>query len=93
MPELAERIRYGHSMLCRITGTDYGYDLSAWQARLKVSREGGYTWNRNIGLPRIMKDALASEAWREAVSILEEAKSRRKASRHKRAAMRGRAID
>ncbi len=57
-------------MLARITGVDYGYDLRQWHDHLKVSGEGGYTWRRNIDLPRIMKDALESTEWKEAVARL-----------------------
>jgi hypothetical protein len=45
--------------------------LAAWHEHLKESRDGGYTWGRNIKLPKIMKEALASRAWREAVGKLE----------------------
>ncbi len=58
-------------MLTRLTGADYGYDLQRWHDHLKVSREGGYTWNRTIVLPKVMQEALASAAWQKAVSDLE----------------------
>ena len=60
---LIERLRAGREMLVGITGKDYRYDLVAWHAHLKESREGGYTWARNIVLPRIMNEALSSEDW------------------------------
>jgi hypothetical protein len=69
---LAERIRGGRALLVQISGKDFSYDLAAWHAHLKESRQGGYTWARTIMLPRIMKSALASEEWRQAVSELEQ---------------------
>lgn len=57
-------------MLMSITGQDFGYDLQAWHDYLKESRDGGYTWGRNIVLPKIMKDALASEEWQQATRRL-----------------------
>jgi len=48
----------GHDFLVRITGRDFGYDLQAWHDYLKESREGGYTYGRNILLPRIMQAVL-----------------------------------
>ena len=71
-PTLAERLREGRKWLVEITGRDFGYDLKAWHAHLKESKEGGYTWARNIVLPRIMKEALASEDWRRAALELEK---------------------
>ena len=57
-------------MLVQITGQDFGYDLQAWHDHLKESREGGYTYGRNIVLPRIMQEALLSPEWQEAVESL-----------------------
>jgi hypothetical protein len=57
-------------MLRELTGKDFGYDLAAWHNHLKESREGGYTWGRNIILPRIMQAALDSPEWQEAVTTL-----------------------
>ena len=64
---MKERIKIGHDWLVRTSGKDFGYDLSAWHQYLKESRDGGYTWGRNIVLPRVMKSALASTEWRDAV--------------------------
>ena len=61
---LAERLRSGRKLLAQIAGKDFRYDLAAWHAHFKESREGEYTWGRNIVLPRIMKEALASEDWK-----------------------------
>lgn len=69
---LTERILEGHDMLVRITGFDFGYDLQAWHDYLKESRDGGYTYGRNIALPRMMQAALASPEWREAIQALTE---------------------
>jgi hypothetical protein len=68
---LLERIREGHDFLVSITGKDFGYDLEAWHNHLKESREGGYTYGRNIRLPRIMQAALQSPEWQEAAQILD----------------------
>jgi hypothetical protein len=65
-----ERIASGHKALTRIAKVDFGYDLERWHEHLKSSRDGGYTWNRTVALPRIMREALASEAWRAAVARL-----------------------
>jgi hypothetical protein len=59
-------------MLRRITGKDFGYDLAAWHNHLKESRQGGYTYGRNVILPKIMQAALASDAWRNAAACLAE---------------------
>ena len=64
---LVERLRDGHSFLVDIAGVDFGYDLQAWHDHLKQSRDGGYTYGRNIILPRIMKAAIASPEWQAAV--------------------------
>lgn len=68
---LAERLRSGRKMLTELTGVDFRYDLAAWHAHLKESREGGYTWARTIVLPSIMKEAMASEDWRRIAHELE----------------------
>ena len=65
-----ERIRAGREMLVTLTGRDFGYDLQAWHNHLKESRQGGYTYGRNIVLPRIMQDALNSPDWKSAVQRL-----------------------
>ena len=65
-----ERIALGRKLLSEIANVDFGYDLERWHNHLKVTRDGGYTWNRTIALPRIMRDALASESWLDAVERL-----------------------
>jgi hypothetical protein len=67
---LQDRIREGHEFLVKITRKDFGYDLQAWHDYLKESREGGYTYGRNIALPRIMQAALLSPEWQVAVRSL-----------------------
>jgi hypothetical protein len=67
---LSERICAGHDLLVSITAQDFGYDLQAWHDHLKESRAGGYTYGRNIVLPRIMQAALLAPQWREAVESL-----------------------
>src|SRR5690349_426693 len=69
---LLDRIREGHDFLVAITGVDFGYDLAAWHNHLKESRQGGYTYGRNIDLPRIMRDALDSPEWHSAIQALTE---------------------
>jgi hypothetical protein len=65
-----ERIAQGRKRLIGIANVDFGYDLQRWHDHLKVSRDGGYTWNRTIALPKIMREALASESWLDAVERL-----------------------
>lgn len=67
---LTERIQQGRDFLIKITKKDFGYDLQAWHDYLKTSREGGYTYGRNITLPRIMQTALVSPEWQAAVQKL-----------------------
>lgn len=67
---LIQRIQQGHDFLASITGEDFGYDLQAWHNQLKESRQGGYTYGRDIRLPRIMQAALQSPEWQEAVRQL-----------------------
>jgi hypothetical protein len=67
---LLQRVQQGHDFLVSITGEDFGYDLVKWHSHLKESRQGGYTYGRNIVLPRIMQAALQSPEWQEAVRIL-----------------------
>lgn len=62
-----ERIALGRKHLIEIAKVDFGYDLQRWHDHLKVTRPGGYTWNRTIALPKIMRDAMASEDWLAAV--------------------------
>jgi hypothetical protein len=68
---MAQRIRRGHDLLVSMSGKDFGYDLVAWHQYLKESRDGGYTYGRNIILPRIMESALASKGWRDAVAEIQ----------------------
>lgn len=72
---LQGRIQLGHDQLVQITSIDLGYNLQAWHAHLKHSRQGGYTWGKNIVLPNVMKAALASAAWPHAVRNLESHRS------------------
>jgi hypothetical protein len=65
-----ERIALGRRLLSEIASVDFGYDLERWHEHLKVTRAGGYTWNRTVALPRIMRDALASRQWLDAVERL-----------------------
>src|SRR5262245_32750237 len=66
------RVQQGHDLLVSITGKDFGYDLVAWHNHLKESRQGGYTYGRNVTMPRIMQSALGSAEWREAVRGLSQ---------------------
>lgn len=79
--ELEVRLRLGRDLLRDMTGVDFGYDLQKWHDHLKVTRDGGYTWNRSVELPRIMKEALASVEWLNAVAqgATTSRKKRRKA--------------
>ena len=61
-------MKQGRAMLAQIAGVDYGYDLQRWHDHLKISRDGGYTWNRTIALPKVMQEALESQAWRSAAA-------------------------
>jgi hypothetical protein len=65
-----ERIAMGRKRLTELAKVDFGYDLERWHDHLKVSRDGGYTWNRTVALPKIMREALASEDWLAAVERL-----------------------
>ncbi len=69
---LNDRIREGRRFLVQICRRDFGYDLQQWHDYLKESRDGGYTWGRNIELPRVMKDALVSLEWQAAVRALDQ---------------------
>lgn len=68
---IVSRVKQGHDMLVKLSGKDFGYDLAARHAYLKLSRDGGYTWGRNILLPRVMKKALAFNEWHEAISKIQ----------------------
>ncbi|MCA9688280.1 MAG: hypothetical protein KC636_01635 [Myxococcales bacterium] len=70
---VVECVRDGRARLSRLAGVDYGYDLQAWHDHLKQHPVAGYHYGRNISLPRIMQEALASPAWIEAVRALEAA--------------------
>ena len=59
-------------MHAKIAGTDYGFDLKKWHDHLKISGDGGYTWRKNIVLPKIMKEALASKEWNEAIERIQD---------------------
>jgi hypothetical protein len=70
---LEENMKEGRAELARFTKVDYGFDLQRWHDHLKampMSESLGYTWNRTIALPKIMKAALASDAWRNAARKL-----------------------
>jgi hypothetical protein len=67
---MTERIKAGRSQLKDLTGKDFGYDLQAWHDYLKESRDGGYTYGRNIALPKMMSAAIESPEWQAAVSRL-----------------------
>ena len=70
---LEDRMQQGRAMLVRIAKVDYGYDLQRWHDHLKAiprSESRGYTWNRTIALPKVMEEAMASEAWRSAARAL-----------------------
>jgi hypothetical protein len=67
---LAERIQEGRRWLVEITGQDFGFDLQRWHDYMKESRDGGYTYGRNIMLPKIMQAALQSARWQKAVRCL-----------------------
>jgi hypothetical protein len=67
---LEGRLRQGRELFVQMTGKDFGFDLQFWHDHLRVSREGGYTFGRNIALPRIMRKAIESPKWRKAVAAL-----------------------
>ena len=66
--DIAERMKHGHDQLVQMTGKDFGYDLQAWHDDLKLSRANGcgYTYGRNIILPKILQAALESPEWQAA---------------------------
>lgn len=74
---MRQRMRDGREMLRSITGKDFGYDLQSWHDYLKESRDGGYTWNRTIDLPKPMKAALENQEWLDTVVIIENADDKR----------------
>ena len=67
---LKECIVEGRRILAQIAGVDFEYDLQRWHDHLKVTRAGGYTWNRTIALPKVMQAAVASDEWQAAVREL-----------------------
>jgi hypothetical protein len=69
---LTERIQEGRRWLVEITGQNFGYDLQRWHDYMKESRDGGYTYGRNIVLPKIMQAALQSARWQAAVRSLND---------------------
>ena len=70
---LVEQLTQGHQELCLITGQDFEFDLQRWHDYLKESRDGGYTWNRSIDLPKIMQRALENPEWHETVKAIRNA--------------------
>jgi hypothetical protein len=72
---IEDRVAAGRRILVSIAGVDFGYDLQRWHDHFKVSRQGGYTWNRAIALPKVMKAAIESDAWRAAVRNLQQRQS------------------
>lgn len=68
---LSQRIRNGRDYLVKVSGQDFGYDLRAWHKHLSRSRDGGYTWNTSIELPKIMAEALADPDWLFAIESLQ----------------------
>lgn len=70
---LREQLRDGREMLRSLSGQDFGFDLQKWHDYLKESKDGGYTWNRSIDLPKVMKAALANQAWHDMVAVIEAA--------------------
>ncbi|MCL4205324.1 MAG: hypothetical protein KJ000_22805 [Pirellulaceae bacterium] len=63
-------------MLRSISGQDFGFDLQKWHDHLKESKQGGYTWNRTIDLPKVMQRALANQEWLDTVAAIENAANR-----------------
>ena len=74
---MRQQLRAGREMLRSITGQDFGFDLQKWHDYLKESKDGGYTWNRSIDLPKVMKAALANQQWLATVSVIESAADKR----------------
>lgn len=81
---LREQLCDGREMLRSITGQDFGFDLQKWHDYLKEAKDGGYTWNRNIKLPKIMKSALANREWLDAVAAIESKRATGKPQQQKR---------
>jgi hypothetical protein len=69
---IRQQLRDDREMLRSITGQDFGYDLQAWHDYLKETKDGGYTWNRTIDLPKVMQAALANQEWLDTVLVLEQ---------------------
>jgi hypothetical protein len=49
------------------------YLLPLMPKSFKESKQGGYTWNRTIDLPKVMKRALANQEWLDMVAAIENA--------------------
>ena len=73
---LRERLRDGREKLRTISGQDFGFDLQKWHDHFKESRQGGYTWNRSVELPKVMQRALANQEWLNTVAEIENAGAR-----------------
>ncbi|MDB2685909.1 hypothetical protein N9Y42_01750 [Mariniblastus sp.] len=67
---LRKQLQEGREMLRSITGQDFGFDLQAWHDYLKETRDGGYTWNRTVVLPKIMQAALKNKRWLDTAALL-----------------------
>jgi len=78
---MRRKLRDGRDMLRSITGQDFGFDLQQWHDYLKESRDGGYTWNRTIDLPAVMKSAMTNQEWLDTVKVIEIAEDRRRRRR------------
>ncbi len=74
---MRQQLMQGRESLRQMTGVDCEFDLQKWHDHLKESREGGYTWNRSIDLPKIMKQALANQEWIQTVDAIRNAAMRR----------------
>jgi len=68
---LREQLEVGREMLRSLTGQDFRFDLQKWHDYLKESKDGGYTWNRTVDLPKVMNRALANPEWLETVAAIE----------------------
>jgi hypothetical protein len=73
---LREQLQDGREMLRSMSGQDFGFDLQKWHDYLKESKDGGYTWNRTIDLPKVMQRALANQEWLDTVAAIEDAANR-----------------
>ena len=80
--DIGDRMQAGHDHLVQMTGMEFGYDLQAWHNHLKESRSGGYTYGRNIVLPKIMKAAMESAEWQAAATRLSAKISKRRTAKN-----------